>query len=51
MIADGGLELRPMMVKVLAQFTNEDYIQFNDSKMTVTGESRGGRSVTIRAHI
>ena len=30
-IADGGLEVRPMMVKVLAQFTNEDYIQFNDS--------------------
>lgn len=30
-MADGGLEVRPMMVKVLAEFTNEDYIQFNDS--------------------
>ena len=30
-MADGGLEVRPMMVKVLAAFTNEDYIQFNDS--------------------
>ena len=30
-IADGGLEVRPMMVKVLAKFTNEDYMQFNDS--------------------
>ena len=30
-IADGGLEVRPLMVKVLAEFTNEDYIQFNDS--------------------
>ena len=30
-MADGGLEVRPRMVKVLAEFTNEDYIQFNDS--------------------
>ncbi|MDD9980906.1 MAG: hypothetical protein OXU81_06035 [Gammaproteobacteria bacterium] len=30
-MADGGLEVRPMMVKVLAEFTKEDYIQFNDS--------------------
>ena len=30
-LADGGLEVRPMMVKVLGEFTNEDYIQFNDS--------------------
>lgn len=30
-MADGGLEVRPMMVKVLAEFTNEDYVQFNDS--------------------
>ena len=30
-LAEGGLEVRPMMVKVLAEFTNQDYIQFNDS--------------------
>ena len=30
-MADGGLEVRPKMVKVLAEFTNEDHIQFNDS--------------------
>ena len=30
-MADGGLEVRPRMVKVLAEFTNEDYVQFDDS--------------------
>ena len=35
-MADGGLEVRPMMVKVLAEFTNEDYIQFNASYARVS---------------
>lgn len=35
-LADGGLEVRPMMVKVLANFTNEDYTQFNDSYARVS---------------
>ncbi len=35
-LADGGLEVRPMMVKVLAAFTTEDYIQFNDSYARVS---------------
>lgn len=30
-LADGGLEVRPRMVKVLADFTNQDYLEFNDS--------------------
>ena len=30
-MADGGLEVRPKMVKALVEFTNEDYLQFNDS--------------------
>ena len=30
-LADGGLEVRPKMVRVLAQFTEEDYLSFDDS--------------------
>ena len=30
-LADGGLEVRPLMVRILAKFTNEDYLEFNDS--------------------
>ena len=35
-LADGGLEVRPMMVKILADFTNEDYVQFNGSYARVS---------------
>ena len=30
-LADGGLEVRPKMVRVLARFTEEDYLSFDDS--------------------
>lgn len=44
-MADDGLEVRPKMVKALAEFTNEDQSQSNDSN----GPSRGGRNVTTRS--
>ena len=28
MLAEGGLEVRPMMVKILARFTDEDHCEF-----------------------
>ena len=30
-LADGGMEVRPMMVRILARFTNDDYLEFDGS--------------------
>ena len=30
-LADGGMEVRPMMVRLLARFTNDDYLEFDGS--------------------
>lgn len=35
-IADGGIEIRPMMVKVLARFTDTDHAEFNASYSRVS---------------
>jgi ABC-type uncharacterized transport system ATPase subunit len=35
-IADGGIEIRPMMVKVLARFTETDHAEFNASYSRVS---------------
>ena len=47
-LADGGLEVRPMMVRVLAKFTNDDYLEFNDSYGRV---SRWARRHDKSAHL
>ena len=39
-LADGGLEVRPMMVKILAQFTEEDYREFDASYSRVSRWAR-----------
>ena len=44
-LAEGGLEVRPMMVKVLARFSDEDHREFDGSY----GGLRSGRNGTTRA--
>ena len=39
-LADGGLEVRPLMVRILARFTNEDYLEFNGSYSRVSRWAR-----------
>ena len=39
-LADGGLEVRPRMVRVLARFTEEDYSVFDDSYRQVSRWAR-----------
>lgn len=39
-LADGGLEVRPKMVRVLARFTEEDYLIFDDSYRRVSRWAR-----------
>ena len=36
MLAEGGLEIRPMMVKVMARFTHDDYTEFASSYSRVS---------------
>ena len=47
-LADGGLEVRPMMVRILAKFTNDDYLEFNGSYGRV---SRWARRHDKSAHL
>lgn len=47
-LAEGGLEVRPMMVKVLALFSDQDYREFDASYSRVTPwAKRHDKSVTI----
>ena len=39
-LADGGLEVRPKMVRVLARFTNDDYLEFDGSYSRVSKWAR-----------